>query len=513
MFVALFVVACKDASSQSGARYQALQDGELPYQVEVSVNTGNTFPSNRRLLGNNVQWVDRGDELLKPGSTDFSPIMLKKVIELKPTVLRYPGGSLSDLYHWKDGLGEARSRKRSSRFHGDGEDTVLFGTKEFLELCDLTGAEAFLTANVITASVEETLDWIRKVNFERFRNGSGKKLPTVGFLEIGNEPYLIDDNQKKLAISAEQYVKKANALVSKLRKVDSSVKIGIPLRSDDFDGIPATPMPGFNKEVLEGFKGKIDFVALHNTYFPFLWAGVPSNKEQIYLATMAAVAVVKKDLDKTREQLEAYRQRADIPIAITEMNSMFSIGKGETDEYIRTLTGAMYIADLLSLLSKERNILMANFWSLTGNWQFGAIDQKGKERPAYKVLSKFHDMLEGRHVETNVRGPSFDIIKTGAITEQKGNSFLTALGSVSEIKGRGLLKLWVINKHPLKAADVSLNITGEVAIRVVSVETLTTEDYFSVSDAENMTWKKVDGKGSLVVELKPHSVNLITIEL
>ena len=309
----LIASACKEGGLHAASPYTALPKDRSPFQATVTVNLAETFPTNKRLLGNNIQWVDRGDELLKKGNTDFSPVMLDKVIKLQPTVLRYPGGSLSDLYRWEHGMGSANKRRKSSRFHGDGEDTIMFGTEEFLRLCQLTGAEPLITANVITAPPEETLNWIKKINFDRV-NYQGKDLPKVRFLEVGNEPYLIDDNKKELAITAKEYAKRANVLVSKLRKLDPKVEVGIPLRSDDFDGMPVTPMPGFNKDVLEGFSEKIDFVALHNTYFPFIWADLPSNHEQIYLATMAATSVVSKDLERTRQQLKMYRKEKNIPI-------------------------------------------------------------------------------------------------------------------------------------------------------------------------------------------------------
>ena len=506
--------ACKEGGLHAASSYTALPKDGSPFQATVTVNLADTFPTNKRLLGNNIQWVDRGDELLKNGTTDFSPVMLDKVIELKPTVLRYPGGSLSDLYRWEHGMGSVKKRKKSSRFHGDGEDTIMFGTEEFLRLCQLTGAEPLITANVITASPEETLNWIKKINFERV-NYQGKALPKVRFLEVGNEPYLIDDNKKELAITAKEYAKRANALVSKLRKLDPKIEVGIPLRSDDFDGMPVTPMPGFNKEVLEGFSEKIDFVALHNTYFPFIWADLPSNHEQIYLATMAATTVVSKDLERTRQQLKEYRKEKSIPIAITEMNSMFSIGRGKSDEYIQSLTGAIYIADLLSLLSKEPDILMANFWSLTGNWQFGAIDQSGRERAPYKVLKKFHEMLEGAHVKTDVTGPSFDIVQTGLLAAQQGVSYLSVLGSVVDHpNGKQVLSLWVINKHPLKAAELSLAIDQNRLIKSITAESLTAKKYFSVAQAKAMSWNKeeLQAKGKLI-KLAPHSINLITVEM
>ncbi len=514
-FFFILSLIISEAHSNTNVPYQPLASDTSPYQASITVNLAQTNSTNKRLLGNNTQWVDRGDELLLPDSTEFSPSILEKVKALSPSVLRYPGGSLSDLYHWENGMGELKDRKKLSFFHQDGEDTVLFGTEEFLRLCHLVGAEPLLTVNIVTAPPEEVTAWIKAINIDRLVSDD-TLLPKVDFVEIGNEPYLIDDNQKSLAITPQEYAKRASILVSQLRAIDPSLKIGIPLRSDDFDGVPVTPMPGFNTEVLKGFSGKIDFVSLHNTYFPFFWDTIPTSKEQIYLALMAAIHVVKKDLSRTRLQLSSLRNEPSIPIAITELNSMFSIGKGETDGYIQTLAGAMYIADLLTMLSQEPNILMANFWSLTGNWEFGAIDQTGGERASFKVLAKFHEMLEGKHVETKVNSPSFDIIGTGAIAPQNEVNYISALGSISE-KGleSSLLKLWVINKHPVKPVNLSLTSDHAFTGQNINVTTLTTNNYFSKTEAEQMVWQEeiFNNHKSAYITLKPHSINLISIDL
>ncbi len=497
--------------NRENTEYLPIINTTEPYRAIVNVDLSKSFPTNKLLLGNNVQWVDRGDEILSKGTIQFRPEMLQKIIDLQPTVLRYPGGSLSDLYRWEHGIGEIDERKRSKRFHSSGADRMLFGTKEFLKLCSITGAEPMFTANVITAPAQETARWLTSVNNDRIRDDNGELLPKAIFWEIGNEPYLIDDNQKHLAVTAKEFSAKLNYIVPMLRDIDPEIKIGIPLRSDDFDGIPATPLPGFNEEVLSLYTDTIDFVALHNTYFPFLWSKIPPNKEQIFIATMAATELVRKDLNITRKQLERLRNEKSIPIAITEMNSMFSIGKGETDKYIRSLTGALYISDLLILLAKEPDILMANYWSLTGNWEFGAIDKEGVSQATYKVLKAFHNMFNGNHVKTHVQGPTFNSITTGFVTGQNNIDFLNVLATKTP---DNQLLIWAINKHPNTKAAVEINLSNNQAIKKTRIKTLTTKDYFSVYEAQKMMWGPNNlGTSVIPILLPPHSINIISVEL
>src|ERR1700730_18988919 len=79
----------------------------MAFTAEVTIDDDVLgHPVNRLILGNNVQWVDRGDEILRPNGDDFASHMLRGIKDLEPSILRYPGGSQSDLYHWKDGVGK-----------------------------------------------------------------------------------------------------------------------------------------------------------------------------------------------------------------------------------------------------------------------------------------------------------------------------------------------------------------------------------------------------------------------
>ena len=63
--------------------------------------------------------------------------MRKDVVDamkkLQMPVLRWPGGCFADEYHWRDGIGEQKDRKRMGNTHRGGvEEDNSFGTHEFL---------------------------------------------------------------------------------------------------------------------------------------------------------------------------------------------------------------------------------------------------------------------------------------------------------------------------------------------------------------------------------------------
>ena len=63
--------------------------------------------------------------------------------------LRWPGGCFADEYHWRDGIGPKESRPRMVNTHwGDVVENNHFGTHEFMDLCEMLGADAYVSGNV-----------------------------------------------------------------------------------------------------------------------------------------------------------------------------------------------------------------------------------------------------------------------------------------------------------------------------------------------------------------------------
>lgn len=69
----------------------------------------------------------------------FNVELTNAVKAIKPTILRWPGGSFSEQYRFENGLGQQKERKGILRW--DDFDPLSFGTDEFLAFCHKVGAE------------------------------------------------------------------------------------------------------------------------------------------------------------------------------------------------------------------------------------------------------------------------------------------------------------------------------------------------------------------------------------
>ena len=114
--------------------------------------------------------------------------------ELKVPVMRWPGGCFADEYHWMDGIGPKENRPRmvNNNWGGTVEDNS-FGTHEFFNLCELIGAEPYLSGNVGSGSVEELAKWVEYITAEegpqaKVRKQNGREKPWhLKYLGVGNE--------------------------------------------------------------------------------------------------------------------------------------------------------------------------------------------------------------------------------------------------------------------------------------------------------------------------------------
>jgi alpha-N-arabinofuranosidase len=140
-------------------------------------------------------WV--GEDSPLPHSDGLRLDVIEALKALQVPNLRWPGGCFADEYHWRDGIGPRDERPRVVNSHwGDIVETNHFGTHEFMALCELLGADAYVNGNLGSGTVQEMSEWVEYLTraddspMARLRRENGRDEPwRVPFWGLGNEAW------------------------------------------------------------------------------------------------------------------------------------------------------------------------------------------------------------------------------------------------------------------------------------------------------------------------------------
>jgi len=252
--------SCDNASLYIGAKAKS----------EVWIDQVSLMPRN---------WKEKGG---------FRTDLLKAVAELKPPVIRWPGGCFSSSYQWKTGIGPQHKRLPHPREIWDDLDTYSFGTDEFVRMCRAVGAEPLIVVNIGSRSwnndaethdyTQDILDWIEYCNgpadskWGKVRAANGSREPyNVKFWEIDNETW---------HTPARRYAEEVLRLAPLMKKVDPSIKL-LACGSGGMGRRNANGMP-YNRTVIERCANVLDYISIHHYENPNRFAEGPRNFEEFF---------------------------------------------------------------------------------------------------------------------------------------------------------------------------------------------------------------------------------------
>jgi alpha-N-arabinofuranosidase len=147
-------------------------------------------------------WV--GEESRIPNTRGIRNDVIAALKALEIPVLRWPGGCFADEYHWQDGIGPRHARPRRINTHWGGVvETNQFGTHEFMDLCELLGAEPYVCGNVGSGSVREMREWVEYMTSDAdatlagLRRQNGREKPwKLSYFGVGNENWGCGGNMR-----------------------------------------------------------------------------------------------------------------------------------------------------------------------------------------------------------------------------------------------------------------------------------------------------------------------------
>ncbi|GLZ60457.1 cellulose binding domain-containing protein [Micromonospora sp. NBRC 107095] len=320
------------ASALAGVNPPSASAAADPVTVTVNTRAGLATVPDTALGVNHAIW----DANL--GTVETSDLLRDAGVQM----MRYPGGSYADIYHWKDHTAPGGYVAPGTDF-----DTFMAAVRR-------AGAQPMIIANYGTGTPAEAADWVRYANVTK---GYDARYWTVGNENYGNGHYgsawEADNHPDK---SATQYARLVVEYADAMKAVDPDIKVGAVLTMPGNwpDGITAGSDPGpWNQTVLSIAGPKIDFVDVH--WYP---GGTAAE-------SLARVNHLPDATYLLRQQLARYAgANADrIGISFTELN----VDAGRT-----TQPAALFLADVYSGLL-ESGVFTVQWWNVHNG--MGAVTQ------------------------------------------------------------------------------------------------------------------------------------------
>ena len=152
--------------------------------------------------------------------------MIERTIDLKPKVIRYPGGTVSKTWDWEKGK-TSKPGKRS-----------VHTLDDLASIKKATKADVIFVLNTISSTLEKQL--------ELLRTAKSIDIP-IKYIEMGNEHYLgsgknVDDSGKhqdnvEAFPTGKEYAIFVNKWAKKIKKEFPSVKLGITMIGRSTKGV------------------------------------------------------------------------------------------------------------------------------------------------------------------------------------------------------------------------------------------------------------------------------------
>jgi alpha-L-arabinofuranosidase len=151
------LVLAVSRSAQTQEANLASSSGPTEVVVDPTDRLGAISPL---LYGVNHRYGYNGYGMWDPEGQRVYPEFVQRVKDAGLSAVRFPGGTIANLYHWKRAIGPVAQRELN--VHGGSGEPLSneFGPDEFGRFIEEVGAAGTMTVNFATGDAEEAADWV-----------------------------------------------------------------------------------------------------------------------------------------------------------------------------------------------------------------------------------------------------------------------------------------------------------------------------------------------------------------
>jgi len=457
-------------------------------------------------------WV--GEDSPIPNTRGIRNDVLAALREINPPVIRWPGGCFADTYHWKDGIGPRLQRPAiiNSTWGGITEDNS-FGTHEFLDLCELLGAEPYICLNVGSGTVQEAADWVEYVNSDakspmtELRRQNGRQKPwNVKFWAVGNESWGCGGN-----MSPDYYA-------------DLFKRFSTYLRAGDLDRVASGGIDtdyNWTKTILEKTKNYQHLIQGYSFHYYTVCHGwdqkgsATNFNENDWFFTLKNTLIMEERLENHIKLMDELDPDKKIDLIADEWGNWYDVEPGANPAFLyqqNTLRDAVTAALYLNIFNNHaRRIKMTNIAQTINVLQSLLLtkDNQLVKTPTYYIFKMYRVHQEAILLPTTVTCDSYSFDGLN----------LPGVSASASLDNQKKIHLSIANLNPNNSVEIKTELTGIRKISKVTGEIVTAaamNDYNDFGKSEKVNIKSFSGfkseKNRLDISLPAKSVVTLEIE-
>jgi alpha-N-arabinofuranosidase len=399
-------------------------------------------------------YVGEGNKKI-PNTNGVRNDVIAALKKLKIPNLRWPGGCFADTYHWKDGIGPKNKRPSMvNRWWGGVTENNSFGTHDFLNMCELLGAEPYIAANIGSGTVQELIDWVQYVSYNgespmsTLRRENGRDKPwNVKYWGVGNEAWGCGGNMRP-----EYYTdlyRKYATFMSGWSTGNKIFRIASGANSSDYNWTE-TLMKNIPLDMMEG-------IGLHH-YAVIDWnrkSPATDFTELEYFTSMKRALFMNELITKNEVILDKYDPGKKVALVVDEWGGWYDVEPGTNPGFLyqqNTMRDAMIAGTTLNIFNNHsERVRMANLAQTINVLQAVILTNEEKMilTPTYYVMEMYNVHQDATYLPLTLKSNYYTT----------GDEKLPAV-SVSASKDKaGLIHISLVNIDVQKTQDISIDVS------------------------------------------------------
>jgi alpha-N-arabinofuranosidase len=454
-----------------------------------------------------------GDTSKIPNTNGVRNDVIAALKKMKIPALRWPGGCFADTYHWKDGVGPKDKRPAIiNKWWGGTVEDNSFGTNEFLNMCELLGADPYISGNVGSGSVQELSDWVNYISSDSknpmsdMRKANGRDKPwKVKFWGIGNEAWGCGGN-----MTPEYYANEFRKYSTFMTNWDNSnhiYRVASGANVADYHWTE-TLMKNIPKGLIEG-------IALHHYAFvDWDHKGSPTKfSEEQYFKTMQRALFMDTLIKNHSAIMDKYDPEKRVGLVVDEWGGWYDVEPNTNPGFLyqqNSMRDAMIAGATLNIFNNHCDrVRMANLAQCINVLQSVILTQGDKMilTPTYHVMEMYNVHQDATLIPVSVNSDDYVF----------GAEKLSAISASASKDKDGVIHISLVNIDPNKDHKVSLNLDGKkfTVIKGRILASAKVQDYNSFDDPNKITPKEFKGasvkNNTISVSMPPASVIVLAL--